>query len=154
MVEKRVRNDFRSIFASCAQARTCEKPIKTLGFYRFYACRLFFERVGLLVQRSIEKTLKSALLSTQNRPKIDQNRSSERFLSHLGRPSRSKVPLRAILSRLVRSKQPVGATVEATWVDLGWVPVAAGTPESPGGGNSNSIIEIMWYRSLGILTFP
>ena len=31
-VEKRVGNDFRSIFASCAQERTCEKPIKTYGF--------------------------------------------------------------------------------------------------------------------------
>ena len=28
-VETRVRHDFRSFFASCAQARTCEKPTKT-----------------------------------------------------------------------------------------------------------------------------
>ena len=45
-VEKLVRNDFRSIFASCAQARTCEKPIKTLGFYRFSTSRHLCERVG------------------------------------------------------------------------------------------------------------
>ena len=31
-VEKRVGNDFRSIFASCAQERTCEKPVKTYVF--------------------------------------------------------------------------------------------------------------------------
>ena len=37
-VEKRVGNDFRSIFASCAQARTCEQHIKTVGFYWFFAC--------------------------------------------------------------------------------------------------------------------
>ena len=33
--EQRVRNDFRSNFASRAQALTCEKPIKTYVFHRF-----------------------------------------------------------------------------------------------------------------------
>ena len=118
-VETHVCYDFRSIFASCEQARICEKPIKTLYFTRFCRCRLFFARVGLLTRRSIGKTLKSTLLSTPNRSKINQNRSSERFSSDLSRPSRSKTALRAILSRLGRSKRPVGATVEASWVELG-----------------------------------
>ena len=119
-VEKRVRNDFRSIFASCAQARTCEKPVKTLGFYRFYACRLFFERVGLLVQRSIEKALKSALLSTPNRPKIDQNRSSEPFSSQFDRQSRSKQPRKANrqANRAARASQtrPIEQPDRAGWL--------------------------------------
>ena len=33
--EQRVRNDFRSNFASRAEAWTCEKPIKTCVFHRF-----------------------------------------------------------------------------------------------------------------------
>ena len=70
-VGKRVRNDFRSIFASCAQARTCEKPIKTYGFYRFFTGRFFFERVSQLERERIEKASKNL----QNRPSEDPKSS-------------------------------------------------------------------------------
>ena len=56
-----VWNDFRSTSVWCAQVRTCEKPIKTLCFSRFFRCRLFFERVGPLDRKSIEKPGKSTL---------------------------------------------------------------------------------------------
>ena len=93
-VEKRVRNDFRSSFALCAQARTCEKLVKTRGFCRFRGCRVVFAQVALLVRRSIEKTSKSTLRGSQNRPKIDQDRSSEPFSTHFDRLSRARTPQR------------------------------------------------------------
>jgi len=118
-LEKPVRNDFSSIFEARAQERTCEKPIKTYGFLRFFVSRHIFERRGPLEQKTLEKSPKSTLRSTQNRPKSDQNRSPAPFSSHLGRKSRSKMPFRALLGRLGGSTEPVGATVEATWGDLG-----------------------------------
>ena len=66
-LEKCVRNDFRSIFALCAQERIREKPVKTIGFYRFFACRLIFERVKSPDQKTTEKSLKSS----PRRAKID-----------------------------------------------------------------------------------
>ena len=66
-LEKCVRNDFRSIFALCAQERIREKPVKTIGFYRFFACRLIFERVETPDQKTTEKSLKSP----PRRAKID-----------------------------------------------------------------------------------
>ena len=66
-VEKCVRNDFRSIFASCAQERIHEKPVKTIGFYRFFACRLIFQRCDSPDQKTTEKSLKSS----PRRAKID-----------------------------------------------------------------------------------
>ena len=66
-VEKCVRNDFRSLFASCAQERIHEKHVKTIGFYRFFACRLICQQGDAPDQKTIEKSLKSS----PRRAKID-----------------------------------------------------------------------------------
>ena len=57
------RRAFRTIFDRISRrarkrrhAKNLQKPAKTLGFYRFLRCRLFFARAGLLVRRSIGKT--------------------------------------------------------------------------------------------------
>ena len=42
-LEKLVLSDFLSIFEACAQERTCEKQLKTIGFLRFFVGRRFFE---------------------------------------------------------------------------------------------------------------
>jgi hypothetical protein len=118
-IEKRVRSDFRLIFEACVQEPNLDFEATLQHFLRFFKDRVVFERVRQRARNSNEKMLKSTLWESPNRPKIDQNRSSERFSSQLSRLSRSKSALRAILSRLGRSKKPVGATVEATWVDLG-----------------------------------
>ena len=110
-----------------------------IGFCGFFVRRLLFERVGPLDRKAIKKSPKSTLWGTKNRPKFDQNRSSERFSSHFGRPSQSKSPLRAILGRLGRPKRPVGATGERLARRLGpieasgeatWCARAFGTPNS------------------------
>ena len=60
-LEKLVRKDFLSIFEACAQERTCEKPVKTNGFLRFFVGRHFFERTDALERKTIEKSSKSTL---------------------------------------------------------------------------------------------
>ena len=140
-VEKPIRNDFLSIFEACAQGRTCEKPVKTFGFCRFFVGRHFFERTGQLERKTLEKSQKSTLRGTQNRPKSDQNRSSECFSTYFGRKSRSKKPFRALLGRLGRSKEPLGTTVEATRASL---PIAPSRPKSARIGIFDRLARPKW----------
>ena len=99
-LEKCVRNDFRSIFALCAQERIREKPVKTIGFYRFFACRLIFERVKSPDQKTTEKSLKSS----PRRAKID--------LGSIKIAPRS--PFRASLGDQVGRR----SAFERSWLDL------------------------------------
>ena len=68
-VEKRVRNDFRSIFESCAHGRTFEKHVKTYCFYTFWGCHRFFEPIDVLERKATQKTSKSSPKSSQDREK-------------------------------------------------------------------------------------
>ena len=52
-------------FLTDLQRRTFEKHVKTLGFCRFFITRSFFERVGLLDGKSIEKAPKSTFRRAQ-----------------------------------------------------------------------------------------
>ena len=72
-LEKPVLNDFLSIFEACAQERTCDKPVKTFDFLRFFVGRRFFERTGLLERKTFKKSHNSTLWEIQNRPKSDKN---------------------------------------------------------------------------------
>ena len=118
------------IFASTSGPANLDFEATLQHFLRFFKDRVVFERVRQRARNSNEKVLESTLSESPNRPKIDQNRSSERFSSHLCRRSRSKAALRAILNRLGRSKRPVGAPVEATWVDLGSIGESVGAVKS------------------------
>ena len=60
-LEKLVRMVFWSNFEACAQERTCEKPVKTNGFCRFFVSCHFFERNGQLERKTFEKSEKSTL---------------------------------------------------------------------------------------------
>ena len=46
--------DFQSVFESRAQVRVCQNRMNYIGFRRFFASRLFFERVGSPEQRSVK----------------------------------------------------------------------------------------------------
>ena len=89
-LEKTVRRDFLLFFEACAQGRTCEKPVKTYGFCRFFVCRRFFERTGQQERKTFEKSPKSSLRGVQNRPKSDQNRSGKRSFWSFGQRKRAR----------------------------------------------------------------
>jgi len=125
-LEKRLRNDFRSIFEACAQAWELEKPIKTLCFPMFFAIRCFFERPGWLERQSNENAPKSTpwgthvnTKSTQIAPRsalrvtsrvcrapverlgsVDSPDDSARAIRGAGRGACRRAPVRDLLSRL------------------------------------------------------
>ena len=78
-LEKRIRKDFRSIFASCAQERTCVRTRKTQCFCRFFVSRLFFASCSSELARSSESASKTRLNRRPRDPKSTHERPKSLF---------------------------------------------------------------------------
>ena len=63
---------FQCFVESRAQVRVCRNCAKHIGFYMFFACRLFLERVGSHKQRSAQISSKSIEKKAFNTEKIDE----------------------------------------------------------------------------------
>ena len=61
---------FQCFVESRAQVRVCRNCTKHIGFYMFFACRLFLERVGSHKQRRVHISLKNNAKKAFNPQKI------------------------------------------------------------------------------------
>ena len=67
------------IFEACAPTRNCEKPVKTVGFYRFFVGRGFFEKVTAVDGNSTKTMRKSTIRTTKIASKSSQDRRKSLF---------------------------------------------------------------------------
>ena len=121
-VETRVRNDFRSIFASCAQARTCEKPTNTIGFLQVFTMSPLL-RTGRTARA--EKHWKNTKIDPPEHPKSTRDRPNSLFgalvepfraAKSIERASSSELGVTWSVEKACRSDWR--APGEATWLDL------------------------------------
>ena len=75
---------FQCFVESRAQVRVCRNCTKHIGFYMFFACRLFLERVGSHKQRSAQISLKNIGQKAFNTQKIGEKTRSGRCFCALG----------------------------------------------------------------------
>ena len=71
-LESRVRSDFPMIFEACAQTLNLDFEATLWCFLRFFAGRVFFERVGAIKRKSMEKSAKSMAGDARFGSKSDQ----------------------------------------------------------------------------------
>ena len=75
---------FQCFVESRAQVRVRRNCVKHIGFYTFFACRLFLERVGSHKQRSAQISLKNIGQKAFNTQKMDEKTRSGQCFVALG----------------------------------------------------------------------
>ena len=72
---RRVRTSFRSIFEECAQARECEKPVKTTWFLQVFQRSPLVRASRPARAQTFRESSKIDPVRVQNRAKIAENRA-------------------------------------------------------------------------------
>ena len=80
------------IFEACAQTPTCEKPVKTYGFLRFFLGRVFCEKVSDVEGESMKKTIKSVVGGFKITSRSGQDRPATGHCKVTGQGSQTNVP--------------------------------------------------------------